>query len=462
MIQDHKFTLKPFKHQYDALAMALTYHKYALLMEMGTGKTKVAIDFCSILRENKVTTKPTLIICPNSVLWNWAKEVDTNESYYKYATVLEGTKKKRISILEDELKNGCQYFIINYEGVLVLRDKLEGLFDIVICDESTRIKNHKAQTTRVITELFLDVEHKLIMSGTPITQSPLDIYAQYNFLDKNYLGSKSFYAFRNRHCEMGGFGNYEVIAYKNMTELKGQIEKYGYIIKKEDCLDLPEKIYQTRELTMTPDMLKQYKQMRKEMIIELSEEVAEVVGNEFATAQMILVKLLRLSEITSGKYQEKEQPKMKELEELLTENVRQNKVVIWCRFTDSINKVTKKLTDMNIGFTMVNGTVGNADRQKRIDEFNTNSDVRVMVAQIQSMGMGINLTSANLVIYYENTYSLQDRLQSEDRTHRVGQKKNVVYVDLVYNETIDEGILEAIKAKKQIADSLVQSVRKEL
>ena len=231
---EFQFTTKPYRHQMDALKKAIRLKKCGLLMEMGTGKSKVALDYCEIQK-----TFPVLIIAPNTIVENWVQEIKihTGGSTIK---MLRGSKKKRLEALGKE----THYTIINYEGILSIGDELRGRFKCVICDESSRIKNPKAKTTKKVLELFEDVEYKLILSGTPITQSPIDIYTQFYFLDKNHIGIPNWYAFRNYYCVMGGYGGYEVLGYKHLEQLKGTIEEYSYICKKQDCLDLPDKIYE--------------------------------------------------------------------------------------------------------------------------------------------------------------------------------------------------------------------------
>jgi len=338
------------------------------------------------------------------------------------------------------------FHIINYEKLIntrVTAELIKNQYDMVVLDESSRIKNHQAKRTKAIIKTFRDVKYKYIMSGTPVTQGPIDIYSQYEFLNPAYLGFKNYYAFRGYHCEMGGYGNYQITGYRDIETLKRKIAAHSIQLKKEDCLDLPEKIYERRILEMTPEIMTQYKCMKDELY-------AEIGNDEALTASIVLTKIIRLQQITSGAYVEKN-PKLDELVEIIQEDT-SRQVIVWCRFIPSIKVIEKKMQELNIQYSVLHGEID--DRQGQINRFQA-GETRVFIGQIQTGGVGVNITAGNIVVYFENTFSLEDRLQSEARAHRYGQRRNVTYIDIVYKGTIDMIVYEAIKNKQDLAKTLV-------
>jgi len=437
-IDTSKFKRKPYKHQIDIIKKCLLRKKFALLCEMGTGKTQAIINVFQILKEDKKVDR-MLIVCPKTVIGSWEREIRDN-SEYQFASLI-GTKKQRLQMLS----YCCEIFIINYEGLLTIKDYDKwDRFDIVVLDESSKIKNHQAQRSKLIVKLFSGISYKFILTGTPITQSPLDIFQQFKFLNPEFLYHQNFYAFRNTYAIMGGYGKYQIIGYKNLDDLKARISRHSIQIKKEDCLDLPAKIYESRELDMPTELAAQYKQMKDELMIQVSED-------KFITASIVLTKIIRLQQILSGVYLKDKNEKLDALFDIVEDNSGEQ-IVIWCRFIETLHTIEKGIVEKNIPYSILYGAIKNRDEQ--IENFQSKR-TKIFLAQINTGGLGITLTAGNIVIYYENTFSLEDRLQSEDRCHRIGQKKNVVYIDLLYKNTIDEKIFKAIISKQDIAHMLV-------
>ena len=445
----YESAIKPFRHQRYAVTMIVKKKQYGLFIEMGLGKTKAVVDAYLYLKA-RGELKNALIICPKPVILSWKEELEKHGE--KGYVILTGTKRQRLKLLNLDKIN-----IINYAGVLMLKDillKFNTKESLIVLDESSKIKNPDAKRTKLITHLFRCTRYRVILSGTPITQSPIDIFSQYQFLSTYIFNMKSWYAFRNTYCEMGGYMNYKVVGYRNLPQLKEIIHRNAYILKKKDCdeVDLPEKIYEKFELEMKPNMKAMYKDMKENLVAEVNEDLT-------LTASIILVKLLRLHQILSGVWmvERKDNLKLMETINVIKEFSGDQKVVIFCKFIDSLKMLSEELTKEGISNETYYGET--RDRDEVISRFR-NTDVKVLIAQIQTAGMGLNLQCASMVIYYENTFSLQDRLQSEDRCHRTGQRNNVTYVDLVYKGTVDVDILEAIKEKKKIADYLIPSLKK--
>jgi len=444
-VPESGFLLAPYTHQLKMLKCGLKYPLWAFFAEMGTGKTKVIIDLLRIK-----STFPALIICPKSVMYSWGKEIEKN-SRLGYR-IIKGTAAKRLKLLAEVIEGGL-IAIINYEGVVATKDY--GCWDRfvhVTLDESSRIKNHKAKCTKIITKLFTKCPNKYILSGTPITQGPRDIYAQMAFLSPDFLGFGSFYAFRNTYCNMGGYGGYEIVSYKNLDDLKTNISRHSITLKKEDVLDLPEKTYHVRQLDMSPEIERQYKSMKKDLIVEISQD-------ETLTAPIILTKILRLQQILAGGFVEpKKNPKLLALEETLKEIIDSGKqAVVWTRFKRSYEIVADLCQRKEYSYSSVTGDT--KDSGPEIERFQA-AQAKVIICQVTAGGFGITLTASNVAIYYENDFSLEKRKQSEDRIHRVGQDLTCNYIDLVYRDTIDETVLAAIGAKQDISLRLVESFKR--
>lgn len=436
---------RPFDHQKQMIKLALSHRQFAFFCEMGTGKTKAAIDTAGILNYNGLVDR-VLIMCPKTLLEVWVEEIKKNSN--KDSIIISGTKKQRYNSLTKK----SFYVIINYESFLYTLETDEWRrFDMTILDESTRIKSPKAGITKAVIKTFPHVKYKLILTGTPITQSPIDIYCQYDFLNPSFLNSRSFYAFRNTYCIMGGYMNYQITGYKRLPELKSKISKHSIQLKKEDCLDLPPKIYEKRYIEMNKEMEKQYKEMKKQYIIEYNDE--------YVTASIALVKLLRMQEILSGQYlkDQRNNNKLIVLTEILNEIIGENQVVLWCRFRPSIFMLRQLASKMKVPYSCIFGDI--IDRKKQIDDFQS-GHTKLFIGQIQTGGMGITLTAGTHVIVYENTFSLQDRKQFEDRVHRPGQTKKITYIDLIYKNTIDEKVLTAISNKQDVSNYLVECFNK--
>lgn len=445
------FKTEPYDHQRIAFSHAVTKKRFALLMEMGTGKTKVAIDALQYWYERK-DWQVSLVLAPKAILHNWTREVEVHGRSLT-ARVIEGTPKQKVAIASTP-KPGTVY-VMNYEGLLN-EDLFEALqrlpIGAMILDESTRIKNPKARQTKLSWKLGKHVPLKLVLTGTPITQSPLDAFGQFFFLDPAILRHTSYYSFRNEFAQLGGFNGKQVVAYRNLPRLKKRIHDHSFRVLKRDCLDLPPKVYRRITFKLDPKQMKVYEQMQSDAVVALKETTS--------VATNVLVKLMRLQQITSGYIGDEDGevthlPKNAKLEvarEVIEEVVEGgHKVIVWTRFRPDIELLSTALRKAKIDHVTFHGDT--ADRQGTIDRFQNERDVSVFLGQIQTGGMGITLTAADYVVYYSNSFSLQDRLQSEDRPHRIGQDaERVTYIDLVAEETVDELVLDAISQKKNVAD----------
>lgn len=441
-IEPEKFKRHPMSHQATMTKFMIATHKYGLFCEMGTGKTQAGINTFQVLYEDHKITK-CLVVCPKTVMDNWIEEIKINSNYK--AALINGSKTKRLN----KLKLNVQFYVINYDGLLVLKDYDHwNKFEMIILDESSKIKNHKAKRTEFLLETFKEIPYKYIMSGTPITQSPIDIWTQFNFLDPGIFAHKSYYEFRDDYCIMGGYNNKEIIGYKHQENLQLLINGSSIQIRKEQCTDLPEQIYTRRHI----DMPKKIEQN--------CNDIMEGIGN--FTGELMITKLLRVHQTLSGAYlkTQKDNKKLIELAEIIHENLfNGNQIIIWCKYRKSIELIEQMIQSAktSIPYSLLHGDITN--RKEQIDLFQQGTN-KIFIGQVTAGGIGINLTAGNIVVYYENTFNLEDRLQSEARAHRIGQKKPVIYIDLLYKGSLDEKIFEAIRNKADIAEYLVKSFKR--
>jgi SNF2 family DNA or RNA helicase len=459
---DFIFKTEPFEHQRKTFYLSRDQKVFALLMEQGTGKTKVVIDNSAYLY-SKGEISALVVIAPNGVHRNWIREVDTHLpdwcehqiTYYK-----SGMNKKEIETFESVLhsKDCLKIFTFNVEAFtspkavhwmerILLSNEV-----MLVVDESTRIKTPGAKRTKLITKFGKQAKYKRILTGTPITKNAADVYAQFKFLDPQILGYDSFYSFRNQYCVMGGFEQRQIIAYKNLDELSRNVEGHSFRVLKKDCLDLPPKIYQRHFVEMSERQKKMYNTMKKGFIAELE-------GN-FIEAPEAITRLLRLQQILCGWFPtenervqpiDEKNPRIEALKDVL-EGI-ESKVIIWARFRADIRAIERLLGDLAVSY---HGGVDLDARELAIERFQKDSAIRYFIGTPQAGGTGLTLTAAEYAIYYSNSFDLEQRLQSEDRCHRIGTKNNVTYIDIECQKSIDSKIIKALRDKKNIADIITK------
>lgn len=333
--------------------------------------------------------------------------------------------------------------------------------NIVIVDESTTIKNRKAARTKNIIALQERAKYRRILTGSPITKSPMDLFSQCNFLAEKALGFNSYYAFQARYAnvqkrQMGHRSFQQIVGYRRLDELSEKLDRFSSRVLKVDCLDLPVKVYTRREVALTPEQVKLYMQMKKLALAKLE-------SGELATTASVLTQIMRLQQICCGHLQpddgEIQTVKSNRLNELLdvTDEL-QGKAIIWATYTHDIQQVADALRDRFGPESVATyyGATPQDERQQIVENFQQKDHpLRFFVGQPRTGGYGITLTAANTVVYYSNSYDLEIRLQSEDRAHRIGQDNKVTYIDLVSPGTIDENILEALRNKIDIAGKVL-------
>ena len=473
---NYKFKLKPYKHQLTALEKSWNKETYAYFMEMGTGKTKVLIDNMSMLYD-KGKIDSALIIAPKGVVKTWyEQELPTHlPNHVENVTVLwqSNINKKQQEKLESlfEIETALHILIMNVEalstekGVRFAQKFLNSHKVLMAIDESTTIKTPTAKRTKNIISLGRMAKYRRIMTGSPVTKNPLDLYTQCEFLDPWLLDFTSYYAFRNRYAEMEtmhlrGRTIQVVSEFKNLGELSDTVKKFSYRVLKEDCLDLPPKNFIKRHIVLTSDQRKVYEQMKKQAI--------SVLNGKVSSTMTVLTQLMRLHQITCGHFtaddgsvQNLDNNRIKELMDILEET--DGKAIIWANYQRDVNEIIKNIVKKYGEGSIVDyyGLTPQDERQDNIRKFQNGDECRFLVGTPQTGGYGITLTKANTVIYYSNGYDLEKRLQSEDRAHRIGQKKNVTYIDIICEDTVDEKIVKALRDKINIASEVLGEELKE-
>jgi SNF2 family DNA or RNA helicase len=330
---------------------------------------------------------------------------------------------------------------------------------LMVIDESTTIKNPTAKRTKNILALSEISRYRRIMTGSPVTKNPLDLYSQCEFLSPYLLDFTSYYAFRNRYAEMKtlhlrGRSIQIVDEFKNLGELSDQLKGFSYRVLKEDCLDLPEKNWTKRQITLTHDQRKIYEQMKETALAHLNGKVASTM--------IVLTQLMRLHQITCGHFtaddgtiQDIPNNRFKELLDVLSEM--EGKAIIWAHYQHDVKNIIREVVKIYGEGSIVDffGLTPQDERQDNIRKFQDDPKCRFFVGTPATGGYGITLTAANTVIYYSNGYDLEKRLQSEDRAHRIGQKKSVTYVDIIAEDTVDEKIVKALRDKINIASQVL-------
>lgn len=403
--------------------------------------------------------KRVLVFAPSSVVPVWPREFEEHADFPHEVIALEGSSAARARILDEwaEPSGELQVAVANYE----ISWRLEKQFlnwkpDMIICDESQRIKTPGAQQSKALHRLgkAKATKYKMILTGTPVTQAPTDFFSQFKFLDPNIFGN-SFYSFRNRYCTMGGFGGYQVVAYKNLEELTRKAHSVSYRVTKAEALDLPEFVDQNYFCDLEPKAQSIYNQLYKESVAELSADCK-------ITALNVLSKLLRLSQVTGGfvEGQQVSQAKMNLLTETLEDLLDAGKkAVIFVRFLDEIAAIRKVLEARKIDYAWIAGEVKQADRGEEVTRFQRAPSCKVFVAQIQTAGLGITLTAAGTAIFYSLDYSFANYDQCRARLHRISQKSAVTNIHLVARGTVDEKILKALQKKRDVATEVVDNWR---
>ncbi|MHC4647902.1 MAG: DEAD/DEAH box helicase [Planctomycetota bacterium] len=453
----------PYAHQREALDRSATREFYAFFMEMGTGKTKVAIDNATFLFD-RGEIDAVLVVAPKGVYRNWEGELAAHlpEVSHRIAVWRAAPRRSEARDLEECLKpgNGFVWLLMNVEAFSTTKgEKFAERFlcshrTMMVVDESTTIKNPKAVRTKAILALRHLPVYRRILTGAPVTRDPLDLFAPCMFLHPRALCFKSYYAMRARHAVLQAmrFGEkrfQQVVGYQRLDELSDKLDAFSFRCLKSECLDLPPKVYEQRTVEMNPEQAKAYTAMRDEACAELD--------GQKVSAPLILARLTRLHQIVTGALGS---PSPNRRLEALLETLEEvsGKAIIWATYRDDLTVIVLALMERYgpLSAVLYHGGTPAEDRPGCVRSFQEDEQTRFFVGQPQTGGYGLTLTAASTVIYYSNSFNLELRIQSEDRAHRIGQFHPVTYVDLVTPHTIDEKILEALRAKQDIANLVLR------
>ena len=467
---NYKFKTKPYAHQLKALEMSWNKEVFAYFMEMGTGKSKVLLDNISMLYD-KGKINGALIIAPKGVYKNWFdSEIPTHlvnhinkEVVLWQALINQKQQDKLDTLFKPEVD--LHILLMNVEALSTKKG-----FDfaykflvshnaLIAVDESTTIKNPSAKRSKNILKLASLSKYRRILTGSPVTKSPLDLYTQCLFLDEYLLDYSSYYAFRTRYAVMrsanfNGRSVQIVVGYRHLDELAEKLKSFSYRVLKDECLDLPDKTFMKRIIQLTPDQKKLYTQMKQMALAEMNDKMI--------TTSTALTQLMRMQQITCGYFkaddgttQEINNNRIDELIDVLGEI--EGKTVIWAHWQNDVKHIIKAVVKEYGEGCCVDyyGLTPQSERQDNINKFQNDPKVRFFIGTPATGGYGITLTAASNMIYYSNGYDLEKRQQSEARIDRIGQKKPMTYIDILAEDTVDERIVKALRKKVNIATQIM-------
>ncbi len=472
-----EFLVKPWAHQLTAIERAKDTKGFALFFEQGTGKTGTCINIIRGKFKEHGRILRTLILCPPIVVDNWKREFKLHSKIDPRDVVpLTGPGAKRLAKFQNECLDQNKIVITNYEALL-MKDLFQALKawtpEIMVLDESHKCKAMSSKRTKLAVELSDLVAYKYILSGTPVLNTPMDVFAQFRILDGGRTFGKSFFPFRNHYfwdknagMPQGKYFPDWRIKPGALDEINEKIYTSGMRVEKKDCLDLPPLVRQRIMIDLSSEQKRHYESMKKDFIT--------FVGTEACTAQLAITKALRLQQIVSGfmklddedgtEIRMKENPRQDALHELLEELTPNHKVIVWAVFKDNYEQIREVCKKLGVGFVEVHGEISAKVRVENVDAFSQDPKVRVFIGHPGSGGIGINLVSASYSIFYSRSFSLENDLQAEARNHRGGSEihERVTRIDLVAKNTIDEAILERLEQKQQVSDRVLRDIAKEI
>jgi SNF2 family DNA or RNA helicase len=464
----YKYKSKPFAHQEKALKRSWEKEVFAYFMEMGTGKSKVLIDNIAMLY-NQGRINGALIVAPKGVYKNWYdQEIPNHMPDYIPKKMSLWKTNPNAEDLKPMFSTGAELHILimNVEafstkkGLQFAHRFLSSHDALMGVDESTTIKNPSAKRTKNILSLRSLTKYRRILTGSPVTKSPLDLFSQCNFLDPWLLDQSSYYSFRTRYAicrkiQVHGRQVEIVVGYRNLGELSEKIKPFSDRVLKDDCLDLPKKTYLKRTIDLSDEQRKVYNQMKKEAMA--------ILNGKMVSTATVITQLMRLHQITCGHFtsddgtvQEIKNNRIPQLMDILEEV--EGKAVIWAHYRYDIEKIVEAISKKYGANSVVTyyGDTTTDERAAAIKKIqDPESPVRFIVGTPQTGGYGITLTGASTMIYYSNGYDLEKRQQSEARIDRIGQEKPMTYIDIMAEDTVDMKIVKSLRSKVNIATEIM-------
>lgn len=465
-----------WEHQIRAIRAAEEVRDLGLLMEQGVGKTRTLVEVLRRKYAKVGKIRRTLILCPAIVRDNWKNEFKLySKISQKEIVVLKGSARQREDLFIHNVGIDLatpKIVVTNFEAVEM--EDLYNLFikwrpEILVVDESQRMKNPKSKRAKRVCFLAETSQHNYILTGTPILNSPADLFMQFKILDRGETFGKNFYSFQASYFEdtnarwrgkQGYFPKWEPRR-ESLETLQAKVAKKAIRVLAKDCLDLPPLVRQVVDVDMNAEQARMYREMHKDYVTFISnqKEAPAVVAN------LAVVKALRLQQIVSGFVNDengaahwiKDAPRLKVLGELLEDLTPHSKVIVWAGFKENYKMIADLCTKLKIPYRELHGGITDTIKQRNMKEFREDPEIKVMIANQSAGGVGVNLVEARYSIYYSKSFKLEDDLQSEKRNHRHGSQmhEKVTRIDLVARGTIDELVNDALAKKLNISDLIL-------
>jgi len=468
-------------HQKRAIEEARGRDYFALFHEVGTGKSLTLLNILRNVYKREGSLLKTLIVCPIIVIENWKREIYENTKVNpSLVTPLLGTGKKRAKDFEKAI-GACKerIVIVNYESLLI-----KGLYpllfgwkpDVIVYDEAHYLKDIKSKRTRAAVRLSDRASYRFLATGTPVLNTPMDLFGQYRVMDCGENFGKNFYVFKIDYFYDKNEGFKTSPKYfPDWRVKKDSWERFNAIInstssvaKKSECLDLPPFVRKPIYIDLSREQRRVYDELKKDLISYLNDKAC--------VAQLAITKSLRLQQIASGfvvgedmdgerhEIQVKDNPRAKALEELLKDLAPNHKIIVWAVFKNNYKTIREVCEKLKLKYVEVNGEIKNKDKFANVDTFNSDPNCRVFIGHPNSGGVGINLVASSISIFYSRNFSLGQDLQAEARNYRGGSEihESITRIDLIAKGTIDEVVQIALSNKQGISDKLLKKAIKEL
>jgi len=448
----------PYKHQIEGYLVGLHYSSAALLMEQGTGKTLSAIGILG-RRYLAELIKRVLIICPKSAIPNWTKEFKKHTGFAARIVEMDGKGEAKTEVFKTWKDTPhLQVAVISYQSARIQEEAIQKWKpDMIICDESQKIKGYKAKQSKAIHRLGSRTRYRLIMTGTPIVKSPLDVFGQYRFLDSKIFG-KNYGSFESHYAVKGGYGGFKIKRYKNQEELSQKMHGIAYRKKMDECLDMPPFVPSTIFCDLEPTPRKIYDKMEKEFIVHF-------LGGESAKAPISLTGMQKCHQIAGGFLHRGKgdvvhigSEKLEVLQDLLEDFPKKNKLVIFAQWVPELKAIKELVKSTGRSVEILYGKT--KSRGELVSDFQE-GDLNTIVVQVSTGGVSIDLYAAHTAIFYSTNYSYGDYDQCRSRLRRIGTTAAAInLIHIVCRDTIDENVMESLMEKRSLAEAVVDRLRK--
>lgn len=465
-----KWKTQPREYQKQAITNFVkdltTKGYHAGIMDMGTGKTKCSLNAAEILIDMSLVNAVVIIASKSLIEHVWLPQIEEH-TYLNAETVIWKSSKAKSYIQELRQFLVCKrlkILLINPEAFQISNPILDKFFEqfmyknpqtMVIFDESSKIKNPKANRTKKITKVFKSAKYKLALTGTMITNSILDAYTQFEFLRTGFWPFKNYYMFKKRYSIMeneyaaGGRRFLKVVGFKRVDEFMTTIIPHCTILKKEDCLDLPDKIYQKVFVELNSDQKRLYEELKSKMFT--------MYKDELLTMTNAVAMFTRLRQIVSGFMPDtgtkigSENQKIKFILEDSEEY--EGKIIIWANLVSEIKNLHEAITNKYKSQDIAVMYYGECSDKEVLTKFEKDDKCKFLIISPKIGAYGLNLQFCSLVYFFSRSPSPEENWQAEDRTHRIGQTNNPVYKDIIAKDTVDERIIELLEYKKDLKEN---------